>query len=119
MHGRRSDSDQDFSGTRWGGIYDGWNIHTCLFINADMRRSSFRGAELSCSDFSGADLRGADLTGANLRECDFAGANIAGADFTRSSLVDADLRGAIGAEFAITKDAITRGADLPAGWGKQ
>src|SRR4051812_29554612 len=54
--------------------------------HADLRRSSFRGADVKGADFSGADLGQSSFVSANLREADLAGALLTDANFT-----DADL----------------------------
>lgn len=110
---------------------------TCLagadLYHADLRQTTFNGADLSGANISGADLTssylsGADLSGANLngsrldgvtlQYADLSGANLVGSsldttDFTGAFLYGADLGGAIPSEYTVVTwvhtDEATRG----------
>lgn len=65
------------------------------FIDCDLIRADFSGANFLRADFSCSDLRGANFTCACLNLANFTGADLRGADFSRAIIDGARLEAAI------------------------
>ena len=75
----------DLASTR----FDDANVAYSSFVGADLSRATMTGANLRDANLTRAILEGANLAGADLTNADLSGANLSGADLTDASLTGA------------------------------
>lgn len=77
--------------------FEGANLESTIFVDANLKGADLRGANLAFSNFTDANLENADLRGANMSHSNFVDANLQNADMRGANLshgayTDADFR---------------------------
>lgn len=113
-------SNSDFENTKFLGEqtgedeYDESSMTGALFINANLKRTKFSGADCDLANFHKANLSYADLAHSQLRKADFSYADLSWANLSHADLSGANLQGAklLGTNL---EGAVLKGTVMPDG----